>query len=349
MLLCIKYFHENGLVHRDIKPDNFLLRPGVEHNLVLIDFGLSKIDTDETGVLIPEIQKAGFKGTIKYASPFAHRGKDLGRRDDLYSWFYTTVEFMIGSLPWSDLKDSNLVLKLKRKFRQSEYFSKIPSRLTQIFSVIENMKFEDKPNYDYFISELNLMFLEIKQLFPSMNLTQSFYITDFDFETNFATNLDTNVTNPIVSTSEIQINSQDDIKQNGQNVILSSSILSIPYTSQDSSSETIPDSLENDLKQVHQEIPKKNQSQFSTEFFEQIEDRKQPYDWELFTRQQMTMISIFPLKRIEPNETLNPFPIEELVDFDLIRQKRNEEKVLKSSGSNYRTLAQKKSSACYIL
>jgi len=47
----------------------------------------------------------GFRGTGRYASLNAHNGIELGRRDDLWSLFYTLVEFLRGKLPWRKEKD----------------------------------------------------------------------------------------------------------------------------------------------------------------------------------------------------------------------------------------------------
>jgi len=47
----------------------------------------------------------GFRGTGRYASLNAHNGIELGRCDDLWSLFYTLVEFLRGKLPWRKEKD----------------------------------------------------------------------------------------------------------------------------------------------------------------------------------------------------------------------------------------------------
>ncbi|CAF4947274.1 unnamed protein product, partial [Rotaria socialis] len=49
--------------------------------------------------------QAGFRGTVRYASVNAHKNKEMGRHDDLWSLFYMLIEFVTGQLPWRRIKD----------------------------------------------------------------------------------------------------------------------------------------------------------------------------------------------------------------------------------------------------
>lgn len=72
----------------------------------VIDFGLARRYVDDHGQLLPERKDAAFRGSSTYASVNAHLLTDLGRRDDLWSWFFMTVEALEGALPWRDFKDA---------------------------------------------------------------------------------------------------------------------------------------------------------------------------------------------------------------------------------------------------
>ena len=77
MVQRIQKCHEEGIIHRDIKPDNFLIG-GQEHtkdNLYIIDFGLAKYYKTAEGH-IPYRDGKNLTGTARYASLNTHKGKE---------------------------------------------------------------------------------------------------------------------------------------------------------------------------------------------------------------------------------------------------------------------------------
>lgn len=75
----------------------------------MLDFGLARQFTTGTGEVRPPRAAAGFRGTVRYASVNAHKNKEMGRHDDLWSLFYMLVEFVNGQLPWRKIKDKEQV------------------------------------------------------------------------------------------------------------------------------------------------------------------------------------------------------------------------------------------------
>lgn len=106
MIKRIQYVHEKNHIHRDIKPDNFMMGYEKSVNKVyIIDFGLAKKYRSSTkkGHIAFKTGK-NITGTARYCSINTHRGYEQSRRDDLESIGYVLVYFLKGILPWQGLK-----------------------------------------------------------------------------------------------------------------------------------------------------------------------------------------------------------------------------------------------------
>ena len=74
MIELMRYIHERGFIHRDIKPDNFVIDKDTGKKLYCIDFGLAKKYVKRNEDHIPFKKGSKFCGTARYASIAAHKG-----------------------------------------------------------------------------------------------------------------------------------------------------------------------------------------------------------------------------------------------------------------------------------
>ncbi|XP_055680716.1 tau-tubulin kinase homolog Asator-like isoform X2 [Lutzomyia longipalpis] len=149
ILRAIESIHSVGFLHRDIKPSNFSVGrlPYNSRRVYMLDFGLARQYTTGTGEVRCPRAAAGFRGTVRYASINAHRNREMGRHDDLWSLFYMLVEFVNGQLPWRKIKDKEQVGLMKEKYDHRLLLKHLPSDLKQFLEHIQSLMYADKPDY----------------------------------------------------------------------------------------------------------------------------------------------------------------------------------------------------------
>nr|VDD30216.1 unnamed protein product [Brassica oleracea] len=157
LLNRVEFMHTRGFLHRDIKPDNFLMGLGRRANQVyIIDFGLGKKYRDlQTHKHIPYRENKNLTGTARYASVNTHLGVEQSRRDDLESLGYVLMYFLKGSLPWQGLKAGTKkqkydVISEKKVSTPIEVLCRnCPSEFVSYFHYCRSLRFDDKPDYSY--------------------------------------------------------------------------------------------------------------------------------------------------------------------------------------------------------
>ncbi|KAK9876223.1 hypothetical protein WA026_012525 [Henosepilachna vigintioctopunctata] len=154
ILKAIESIHSVGFLHRDIKPSNFSMGrlPFNCRKVFMLDFGLARQYTTATGEVRAPRAAAGFRGTVRYASINAHKNREMGRHDDLWSLFYMLVEFVNGQLPWRKVKDKEQVGLMKEKYDHKLLLKHLPSDLKQFLDHIIGLEYADKPDYPMLIS-----------------------------------------------------------------------------------------------------------------------------------------------------------------------------------------------------
>jgi len=157
MLLRVEYVHSKSFIHRDIKPDNFLIGRGRRSSVVhIIDFGLAKRYRDpKTHVHIMYREHKHLTGTPRYASINNHMGIEQSRRDDLESIGYVFMYFLKGSLPWQGLRANTKKAKYT-KIMEKKMSTPIellcrdfPDEFRIYIEYTRAMRFADRPDYHY--------------------------------------------------------------------------------------------------------------------------------------------------------------------------------------------------------
>ena len=93
--LALNYAHAKGFVHRDVKPDNILLRE--DGSSALTDFGIARAADSATRMT----RTGAVIGTPHYMSPEQARGRTVDGRADLYSLGIVLYELLLGRVPYN--------------------------------------------------------------------------------------------------------------------------------------------------------------------------------------------------------------------------------------------------------
>lgn len=107
MQICdgLAHAHANGIIHRDIKPQNIMSAP--DGRMKVTDFGISRILRSSSTPT-----KAGtVMGSVHYFSPEQARGYDIGFPSDLYSLGVVLYEMVTGKVPFDGEENIGIALK----------------------------------------------------------------------------------------------------------------------------------------------------------------------------------------------------------------------------------------------
>lgn len=157
---CLEYAHDEGIIHRDVKPENIILvSQGGQTVVKVLDFGVAKLYED-----MQRLTKDGIVlGSPAYMSPEQCMGLKLDPRADIYSLGVVAYELVTGSLPHNakaplDMMDYHCTPE-KKPTPIKEYRADLPGReeLQSIFDrALETDPNERHQTIDEIRTELNL-------------------------------------------------------------------------------------------------------------------------------------------------------------------------------------------------
>ncbi len=159
MIQRISYIHGKLLLHRDVKPDNFLFERDNVDKIYLIDFGLSKFYIREEHH-IPFRDDRSLLGSMNYVSINVHHGIEPSRRDDLESLVYIMYYLWNGCVEWNDFtieqysNYTDMSIAIANKKIECLSCDRTPLCIRNMFTYCRNLGFDETPDYIYLLLDI---------------------------------------------------------------------------------------------------------------------------------------------------------------------------------------------------
>ncbi|KAF2211406.1 hypothetical protein CERZMDRAFT_43817 [Cercospora zeae-maydis SCOH1-5] len=154
LLIRLCALHSRKVVHRDVKPQNFLAGSGANSTVIyVVDLGLmSRFASDCSTVDNYVSGTSRLVGTTRFASIRGHEGRDQSPRDDLESLGYMLVYFMRGRLPWQGLnlpgvEKEQSVMERKKCLKAEQLCKGLPKEFADYMRYVKCLSHGEMPDY----------------------------------------------------------------------------------------------------------------------------------------------------------------------------------------------------------
>ena len=168
----LEFIHSKLVIHRDIKPFNFVIGKDDPELIYLIDFGLShKYKSSRTGKHIQFKNLRLTYGSLRFLSINGNKGYEQSRRDDLESLGYMLIFLATGNLPWLNAENLNIetikkyviVYKMKKQITTEKLCAGLPKEIATYLNYCKELYFEQDPDYNYLRSLFYIILYQINK------------------------------------------------------------------------------------------------------------------------------------------------------------------------------------------
>lgn len=163
MIRRIEYMHQLCHVHRDLKPDNFVVDHESNTDIYLIDFGLARRYcqiVNGQAEHVKQVKLQSFTGTARYASISVQQHYTCGRRDDLETLGYILIYFLKSKLPWQHVpkvgtngltakQRKERILEIKMSTSPADLCKGLPFEFQTFVTYCRQLNFSELPSYAY--------------------------------------------------------------------------------------------------------------------------------------------------------------------------------------------------------
>lgn len=140
ILSALQHAHENGIIHRDIKPQNILVAS--DGHIKVADFGIARIANSYTLTRDDSVM-----GTVYYYSPEQASGLKVGATSDLYSVGVVMYEMLTGHVPFDG--DTQVAIAMQHLHTQPEPIEKYAPEVPVAVRHVVMMAMAKDPRHRY--------------------------------------------------------------------------------------------------------------------------------------------------------------------------------------------------------